>query len=108
MGEVVSKRLVEREMPAALAAGLDDVFAGASLVPAATVAQFLNMSAAKLARLGDMGCIRFQRKGYSWRYYAREDVEAYLVSKPPEMRVQPPPALKNVVCIAEARARLRA
>jgi hypothetical protein len=62
------------------------------------------VSEAKLRRLGDRKQIGYIRKGYSWRYYSRSDVEAYLLGKAPIAAVQSKFA-GNIISLAEIRAR---
>lgn len=122
MGEFQSKRISAE--PQRYLAALDVLFADGALVPAADVARYLNISMKRLTRLADSGRIRFERRGYGWRYYSRYDVERFLMIEgyPDEgattMRVplaEAPVIVEprrlalpgNVVDFAAARARLR-
>ena len=121
MGEYQSTSFYEAREPASYLAELDELFAEGALVPSADVARYLNISLTRLTRLGDTGRIRYQLKGYGWRYFSRHDVERFLmidgyplpeeaapVEKPRPVAVSKrPQQAGTVIDLAAARARLR-
>jgi hypothetical protein len=120
MGDFLPKRTGEAGEPDGFLAELDALFAERAQAPAAEVARYLNISMQKLMRLSDAGRIRFELKGYGWRFYSRYDVERFLMidgypPPPADIPVTPvtvaparPMRAGNVIDLATARARLRA
>jgi len=115
MGDFLPKRTGAAGEPDGFLAELDALFAERAQVPAAEVARYLSISMQKLMRLSDAGRIRYQLKGYGWRFYSRYDIERFLMIEgfpiaqehEPDMPVTVPPLPRNVVDLAAARARLR-
>ena len=117
MGDFLPKRTGAAGEPCGFLAELDVLFAERAQVPAAEVARYLNISMQKLMRLSDAGRIRYQLKGYGWRFYSRYDIERFLMIEgyPVEQELEPdmpvataPQRPGNVIDLAAARARLRA
>jgi DNA-binding transcriptional MerR regulator len=68
----------EWQIPFTLARHLDGLFARHPLARHSAVCKALEISTKTLHQLGDTGQIVYRLKGSSWRYYAREDVEAFI------------------------------